>query len=214
VVKALRHFRVYLYGRKFTIRTDHLSLRWLLNFREPRDQLARWMHELSPYQNQYTIEHRPGTKHGNGDGLSRRPCRQCKREDCASARFAGADGGRVRLVQAQPHWSFEELKTAQEKDESVNLIREAVLANQKPPQEVTAAWPRAARRYLADWDRLEVRQGVLWREWYDDNGDLKYQQFVVPKSMRKDVFRRAHDNPIAGHFGKVRTIERIREVGH
>ena len=33
VVTALKHFHHYLYGRKFLVRTDHGSLRWLLNFK-------------------------------------------------------------------------------------------------------------------------------------------------------------------------------------
>ena len=35
VVKAVEKFHYYLYGQKFTVRTDHSSLRWLLNFRQP-----------------------------------------------------------------------------------------------------------------------------------------------------------------------------------
>lgn len=31
IVKAIDHFHPYLYVRKFTIRTDHSSLQWLLN---------------------------------------------------------------------------------------------------------------------------------------------------------------------------------------
>jgi hypothetical protein len=34
VVKFLKHFRHYILGRPFTVRTDHGSLRWLMNFRE------------------------------------------------------------------------------------------------------------------------------------------------------------------------------------
>ncbi|GBN76508.1 Retrovirus-related Pol polyprotein from transposon 297 [Araneus ventricosus] len=35
IVKCIEHFHHYLYGRKFLLRTDRASLRWLLNFREP-----------------------------------------------------------------------------------------------------------------------------------------------------------------------------------
>ena len=77
VVHFVKHFRPYLYGGHFTLRTDHSSLRWLLNFKEPEGQLARWMEVLGEYD--FTIIHRPGKKHGNADGLSRRPCNQCGR---------------------------------------------------------------------------------------------------------------------------------------
>ncbi|GBN14475.1 Retrovirus-related Pol polyprotein from transposon 297, partial [Araneus ventricosus] len=35
IVKSIEHFHHYLYGRKFLLRTDHASLKWLLNFKEP-----------------------------------------------------------------------------------------------------------------------------------------------------------------------------------
>ena len=40
VVYFVKQFRHYLYGRKFTIRTDHGSLRWLPNFKQPEGHLA------------------------------------------------------------------------------------------------------------------------------------------------------------------------------
>ena len=49
VVYFVRHFRPYLYWRKFTVHTDLSSLQWLLNFKEPEGQLTRWMETLSEY---------------------------------------------------------------------------------------------------------------------------------------------------------------------
>ena len=43
VVVFLNHFRQYLLERKFILQTDHGSLVWLLNFKEPEGQLARWL---------------------------------------------------------------------------------------------------------------------------------------------------------------------------
>ena len=40
VVYHVKHFRCYLYGQHFTIRTDHGSLKWLHRFKEPEGQLA------------------------------------------------------------------------------------------------------------------------------------------------------------------------------
>ena len=47
VVKFTRQFRHYLLGRTFTVRTDHHSLTWLVNFRHPEGQVTRWLEELS-----------------------------------------------------------------------------------------------------------------------------------------------------------------------
>lgn len=68
VVRFTRQFRHYLLGRKFTVRTEHHSLNWLINFRHPEGQIARWLEELSQYD--MTIIHRPGKKYINADALS------------------------------------------------------------------------------------------------------------------------------------------------
>ncbi|GBO42330.1 Retrovirus-related Pol polyprotein from transposon 297, partial [Araneus ventricosus] len=86
IVKSIEHFHHYLYGRKFLLRTDHASLRWLLNFKEPEGQIARWIQRLQEYD--FEIQHRKGTSRGNADALSRRPCKEsCKHCTNAEKKF-------------------------------------------------------------------------------------------------------------------------------
>ena len=95
VIKSVQHFRPYLYGRPFRLRTDHASLLWLSRRREPAHQVARWLEILAEFQ--YKLEHRPGIRHGNADGLSRRNCvdsRQCQR-------IEERDGGPTRAQVTQ-----------------------------------------------------------------------------------------------------------------
>jgi hypothetical protein len=67
--------RVIVYG-SFTL--DHSSLQWLVNFKEPQGQLARWLEVLNQYN--MTIQHRAGKQHTNADALSRletdKPCKE------------------------------------------------------------------------------------------------------------------------------------------
>eukprot|EP00731_Ephydatia_muelleri_P012982 Em0007g292a len=49
VVSFVQQFRQYLLGREFTLRTDHGSLVWIRNFKEPEGQLARWLEKLQEY---------------------------------------------------------------------------------------------------------------------------------------------------------------------
>ena len=74
----LQHFRHYLLGRKFLVRTDHQALRWLFSLKEPKDRTARWIEEISRFE--FEIEYRPGKRHGNADGMSR--CRGPKKCTC------------------------------------------------------------------------------------------------------------------------------------
>ena len=71
VVRFTRQFRHYLLGKRFEVRTDHSSLTWLLRFKDPQGQIARWIEELSQYN--MKVNHRAGKNHGNADSLSRKP---------------------------------------------------------------------------------------------------------------------------------------------
>ena len=55
VIVFTKHFRPYLLGRHFTLRTDHGSLQWLYSFHEPEGQLAHWLELLQELN--FTIVH-------------------------------------------------------------------------------------------------------------------------------------------------------------
>ena len=78
IVEMIKHFRHYLWGRHFRLRTDHGSLRWLRSYKDAEGMLARWLAKLQQYD--FDIEHRPGVRHVNADSLSR--CHSCKNEYC------------------------------------------------------------------------------------------------------------------------------------
>ena len=80
VVTFVKHFKHFLYGPSFVVRTDHASLVWLRNFKHPEGMLARWITSLEAYD--YQIVHRKGRDHANADSLSRRTTRPCLRGDC------------------------------------------------------------------------------------------------------------------------------------
>ena len=96
VIKAVKHFRPYIYGRRFRLRTDHASLRWLCLRKEPSNQVARWLEILAEFQ--YTLEHRAGVKHGNADGLSRRGCGDCRQCDLIERRDGGPSRQELRTA--------------------------------------------------------------------------------------------------------------------
>jgi len=81
VIKFLKLFKTYLWGQPILVRTDHASLVWLKNFKEPEGMVARWLATLTSYD--VTIQHRPGRRHVNADVLSRKtPNRPCVRPNC------------------------------------------------------------------------------------------------------------------------------------
>ena len=49
VVTFMRHFRPYLLGHHFILRTDHSSLQWIYSMKEPEGQLARWLEQIQEF---------------------------------------------------------------------------------------------------------------------------------------------------------------------
>ena len=70
-VDGIKYFQHYLYGHHFTIYTDHATLKWLMDIKDPTGKLARWY--LTVQQYDFTIKHHSGTSNGNADALSHRP---------------------------------------------------------------------------------------------------------------------------------------------
>ena len=76
LIFGTKRFHNYLYGRSFTLYTDHKPLKSLLNESKAVPTLAsariqRWALTLAAYQ--YNIVYKKGSDIGNADGLSRLP---------------------------------------------------------------------------------------------------------------------------------------------
>ncbi|GBG84564.1 hypothetical protein CBR_g38846 [Chara braunii] len=69
VVWGVQHFRLYLYGQKFVLVTDHQPLLSLRNNTDYMGTLGRWAVRLQDYD--FDIRHCATRQHGNADGLTR-----------------------------------------------------------------------------------------------------------------------------------------------
>eukprot|EP00731_Ephydatia_muelleri_P004970 Em0002g1146a len=126
VVTFTKHFRPYLLGRHFTLRTDHSSLQWLYNMKEPEGQLARWLEQLQEYD--FAVIHRRGCNHGNADALSRIG------PDENEANITGGSSSKGMGVSAvQPQrlqtgtGDAKSMRQLQLEDENVGIVLRAVL---------------------------------------------------------------------------------------
>ena len=73
-LEAIKHWRPYLWGRRFHLVIDHAALKWLHSMKDtveggPASRLMRWILKLSEYN--FSIEHKPGAIHKDADGVSR-----------------------------------------------------------------------------------------------------------------------------------------------
>ena len=70
LVCVVRHWRPYLWGRRFLVRTDHFSLKYLLDQRLATIPQHHWVGKLLGFD--FTIEYKPGATNTVADALSRR----------------------------------------------------------------------------------------------------------------------------------------------
>ena len=117
VVTFMRHFRPYLLGHHFILRTDHSSLQWIYSMKEPEGQLARWLEQIQEFD--VEVVHRRGKCHQNADALS--PLQKADKSECPPkikppSQFSCSDGAKACTVQAskEPLSNIRELQGADE----------------------------------------------------------------------------------------------------
>ena len=210
VILAVTHFRPYLYGRKFQLRTDHASLIWLYKRTEPSHQIARWLELLAEFD--FSLEHRPGTKHGNADGLSRcTDCAQC-------GRIEGRDGGptraelaaetpQVTAVSLGPQITPAELEQLQDTPHSsIAIIKDSLMTGVAPDSRTMETGDAELARLVSLLPRMEVRAGIL-RIRSQESGKERWS-VVCPKQLREPTIWEVHRQ---GHIGIDRTTKRVQQ---
>lgn len=171
VVFGLKKFRHYLLGRNVLVRTDHAALKWVMAFKEPEGQVARWLQIMDTYD--FTIEHRPGRLHGNADGLSRIPCRQCGRSDGEEGEVPAAVRMITRAGSADPEVA-EGIRQGWTKDQREDPVVGRVYQwvqdqTTPPPRRNWQTGHTPSSHWPAKWDGYRSRRsywegGGLYRE--------------------------------------------------
>ncbi|KAL5493743.1 hypothetical protein EMCRGX_G014965 [Ephydatia muelleri] len=216
LIWAIQYFKPYLWGRPFKVRTDHSALKWLKIFKDPHGQVARWLEILSEYD--FTVEHRPGLKHGNADSLSRLPCRQCgasqdQVENLYSLEAALAQATESDLALWLPILTPTDQETLQNKDPALARVMVWVESNSFPK-----SFPKDGGYWLqtlwAQQKYLVLRNGVLYRRWEDipGKGLNKCLQFVLPQDLVPTVLEQLHNAPSGSHLGVSKTVEKTDDL--
>ena len=109
-----------------------------------------------------------------------------------------------------PAWSSDELIQMQKDDASISFIIDSKVEGQKPVLNEIQQANSVIRALWYQWDNLELRNDILYRRWKDNKNDTIYQM-IVPEDMRLMIFENLHSAKTAGHFGRDRTIERIKQ---
>jgi len=218
IVYSLKHFRQYLLGRQFKIRTDHAPLTWLRKMPEPIGQQARWLEIMEEFE--FEVTHRPGVKHTNADALSRRPCNL---KSCACKQVNSSVVVTNNMVNSamicsvktnqndDEYWTFEGIKQAQELDENISRIVQFIIRSpDKPPWEKVAMLNHETKCLWSMWPRLRLWQGLLQRKFEVIETRKIIWQVVLPKVMRDKFLSEAHGGMTGGHLAKSRTVATVQ----
>ncbi|MCD1431043.1 DDE-type integrase/transposase/recombinase [Klebsiella pneumoniae] len=207
VVKSMEHFYKYLYGKKFLLRTDHAALQWLLRFKNPEGQVARWIERLQEFD--FDTEHRAGNLHKNADALSRRPCS----EDCKHCFRAEEKDAMVRRTVALQNlrWQPDDIRRDQEEDPDLKAMIKWKEDGRKPTWNEVAPQSPKVKSLWAQWESIVLSDGLLKRVLEDTDGGEERKQLIVPKSRRAEILREVHDGATGGHLGVAKTLGKLRD---
>jgi len=113
LVQAVRHWRPYLWGRHFRIRTDHYSLKFLLDQRLATIPQHHWVGKLLGFD--FEVEYKPGNTNIVADALSRRD----------------TDIATVFHLSAPQFTFFDQLRQANTTDPALVALREEIQAGHR-----------------------------------------------------------------------------------
>ena len=179
-VFGVKKFYPYLFGRKFTLITDHRPLLSLLNGQKPRSvhasaRIGRWSLALSMFE--YNLQFRNTTAHSNADALSRLPLETAPMMDTPPELVLLVDHLNSSPITA------DQIKEATRRDPDLSSVL----------QYVQQGWPHrdAIGKHLSPFyerrEELTAHDGCL----------LWGTRVVVPKIHRGDVLTQLHE----GHPG-------------
>ncbi|CEM35733.1 unnamed protein product [Vitrella brassicaformis CCMP3155] len=206
VVWAIKYFRPYLYGRHFTIMTDHRSLQSLPKAHEKgNSRVHRWSVLLQHYT--YTIVWKPGRENGDADALSRvrathwNPLPRIRTPVTAHDMESSV---LCALTDEPPSITLQTFRDEQRQD-PVIAAHVACHTDGTLPDD---------KKLAADIQRTEFQfeliKGVLMHLPEKRRVPIpQLPRIVVPSSLRPLVFENCHDSPLAGHLGIAKTLDRI-----
>lgn len=185
ILFAIERFRMYLYGVKFTVKTDHKPLVTMfssINKHLP-PRIERWVMKLIPYN--YNVEYQPG-QHNSADFLSRSNPSPTT-DKCH--RLAEEYVGYVHNSQSPTAVTPYRIALEQNKDPKIHAVKLQVKSEHFIKTDLT-------KNFYPVRNQLTIFNDVL----------MINKKIIIPPSLQQEILQVAHE----GHQGIVRTKQRLR----
>ena len=228
-------FHDYLYGARFTVRTDNNPLTYVLTTAKLSATGHRWLASLTTYD--FDIKYKPGRENVDADWLSRNAmeeddgwrhipqsgvkalCRPFSVTQSSKLPNRLIDQLGVPPTVIPPAYALsmplgvspleqlnnEELSKAQDRDPDIGVAKQAVQSG---------VWPPTSQSHCPDVallqresSRLLIKSGMLYRKTARSVGQTF--QLVLPSEYRLKVLKSVHDD--SGHLGVDRITDLVKD---
>ncbi|XP_024146840.2 uncharacterized protein LOC112157953 [Oryzias melastigma] len=227
---VVEKFHDYLYGARFTVRTDNNPLTYVLTTAKLNAVGHRWLAALATYD--FNIQYRPGRHNIDADLLSRQYSNLeqwtdvpqsaikaiCKHETTTSFRFADQLGIPPTAIpeayafpvsmntQSYDQLSSKEIQVAHDLDPVIGIIKQAIHKNDQTVSVKTDS-PDTALLWREK-SKLHLKDGLLYRMRKTSSG-VENKQLILPERYRTSVMKSLHDE--CGHLGVEKTSELLKD---
>jgi len=210
LIYGLKVFRQHCLGRDIIIRTDHAPLITIQSTPTPSAQICRWLDFLQEYS--FTIQHRPGLRHGNADGCScaSQPCSQCHLNATSyEDNDKNADSTPLVMIRTTRRKYKPTMETnfdmadAQLKDPVIEAVNNSTTM---PVWETLLHYSKDTKNLFAQWSSLLIQDGVLYRKFVDGKKNILHLQCIIPFKVRNYVLHQVHAGITSGHYGIKKTL--------
>lgn len=189
MVWCISKLRPYVYGRDFTLITDHHPLCWLNKQSSKNGRLDRWSLQLQEYS--FTIKHISGSSNCVADCLSRYPLQQL--DDSVEDQIDVMHGQLNAILPTTDPSFFDATRIPDLQRSDPTLFRIlAAIADSKPQASYCLQDDTLCRIV-----RRSHRQPLTLP--------------VIPTSLVPNVLHAYHNHPLSGHLGIHKTWERLRD---
>ena len=197
VHEYVTYFKEYLYGKRFTIRTDHKALVFMNTTKKAiSPQFQTWLANLSEYD--YELRYRKGEEHGNADGLSRITgslCAQCQTRHAD----AKAEKSRVRHIFALGTTEvMDEISEAQRTDGDFRELKLWIEDKNHIPRVGNGGFPFQFK------DEIRIVDGLLTIS-KEDN-----EVILVPKAFSRRLVHKLHSEMC--HIGIKKLLHYLKDI--
>ena len=103
-----------------------------------------------------------------------------------------------------------EIVKAQGENSDVQRVIRILSAQETPPNQVNFA-STFFQKLFKNRKRLEVVNNVLYRQFFNNVGNLAYQQIEVPPETTEPLIRTMHGDPMQGHPGASKMLGEFRK---